>query len=236
MAEYIVTDLTRFSNLTEVCIAVINRETGECFRPLPYFKTEDVTKFNIHPGAILSGEMNINASVNNPHIEDASYNKLKYLGACTGDEFKEILDRTLSESVSSGFGITLAESQKHIPIGENANCSIVTIKIPPNLLSIHRGAYKPTNKPTRIKASFRDNNFHYFSYLPITDRGFYDYAQKYNIEDNLKKIRESINSQEELYLRIGVSRKHQIKDKNGYWLQVNGIYTFPDFLNEIRTY
>lgn len=142
------------------------------------------------------------------------------------------MDTILSESVEFGFGINLCEGQKHIPKGTNANCSIVTIKIPPNLLSIHTDNYNTT----RIKASFTDNNSHYFSYLPITDRGFYDYAQKYNAEDNLKKIREFIRSQKELYLRIGVGREHNINNKNGYWLQVNGIYTFPNFLDEIRRY
>lgn len=69
MTEYIVTDLTRFSNPKEVCIAVINRKTGQCLRPLPYFKNQDVTKFNIHPGAILRGEININSSASPPTLK-----------------------------------------------------------------------------------------------------------------------------------------------------------------------
>ena len=233
MSEYIITDLTRFNKHDEFCIAVIDRETGQCLRPMPYLKSAKIKELNIHPGAILSGDITIKNSLCTPHIEDSEYNtNLKYLGACSGDEFKTILDKTLSKSVEEGFNIILDDGQKHIPKSTTAKCSIVTIKIEPKLLNIHKDSYNPK----RIKASFTDNNFHYFSYLPITDRGFYDYAEKYNTEDNLKKVREFIHSQQEIYLRIGVGREHTIKDKAGYWFQINGIYTFPDFLTEIRSY
>ena len=46
MTRYIVTDLTRFSNLDTVCTAVINTETGECLRPMPYLASKVVEKLN----------------------------------------------------------------------------------------------------------------------------------------------------------------------------------------------
>lgn len=232
MAKYIVTDLTRFNNPEEVCIAVIDNETGQCLRPIPYLKSQEVAELNIHPGAILSGDININPSAPNPHVEDASWDKLKYHGPVSGEGFKSILDRSLSNSVASGFGITLTENQKHIPVGVQAICSIVTIKIPPAALSIHEDQFKPG----RIRASFTDAEGHYFSYLAITDRGFYDYAKQHQNDGQLRNVRQFIQSQEELYLRVGVSRQYQSGDRNGYWLQVNGIYTFPNFYEEIREY
>lgn len=46
-----------------------------------------------------------------------------------------------------------------------------------------------------------------------------------------------VQSQQELYLRIGLSRPFQAPNgKNGYWLQVNGIYTFPEYMDYIRCY
>lgn len=234
MGKYIVTDLTRFSALDKVCTAVIDVATGNCLRPMPYLGSENVKKLNMHPGAILEGKITQHPNADNPHLEDASWEGLKHKGRVSGDEFKAILDGTLSDSVASGFGITLAENQKHIPVGVQASCSIVTIKISPLLLSIHEDQHKPG----RIRASFADAEGHYFSYLSITDRGFYDYAKKHHDDGELRNLRKFIQSQVELYLRVGVSRQFQNPrdGRNGYWLQVNGIYTFPSFYEEIRNY
>ncbi|MEK6746134.1 MAG: hypothetical protein AABY33_03795 [Pseudomonadota bacterium] len=232
MAQYIVTDLTRFNAEEQVCTAVIDMDSGQCLRPMPYLTSKNVEELNMHPGAILRGDISLDPSAVNPHVEDATRGKLEYHGPASGIDFKAVLDRSLSNSVELGFGITLTENQKHIPFGEYANCSIVTVKISPEALSIHEDQYKPG----RIKASFTDAEGHYFSYLPITDRGFYDYAKKHQDDGQLRSVRQFIKSQAELYLRVGVSRRHQSGNRDGYWIQVNGIYTFPGFFEEIRKY
>jgi len=233
MGRYIVIDLTRFKEGNDdVCTAVIDMETGECLRPMPYLKGVRVRELNMHPGAVLEGEITKNIGAENPHIEDASYRDLKYKGPASGEEFKAFLERTLSDSIESGFGVPFGEGQKHIPAGQQAACSIITIRILPRTLTIHEDAYKPG----RIKVSFTDNMGHSYRYLPITDRGFYDYAKKHQDDGQLDKVQSFILSQVEVYLRIGVSRQYQSGDRNGYWLQVNGIYTFPSFYKEIRKY
>lgn len=232
MRRVVITDLTRFSNSDIVCTAAVDEVTGECFRPMPYLSSAKVAELNIHPGAILEGELFLNTNNSNPHIEDSSYTTLKYLGAASSDEFKSILDRTLSDSVSSGFGVPFSDEQKHIPVGVVATCSIITIKVDPISLSIHEDQYKPG----KIKASFTDGAGHSYRYLSITDRGFFDYAKKHQDDGELRKVQEFILTQEEVYLRIGVGRKWKVGDRDGYWLQVNGIYTFPNFLEEIRAY
>ena len=232
MARYIVTDLTRFSNPDTVCTAVIDTETGGCLRPMPYLKSQKVKELNIQPGAILEGEITLKQHVENPHIEDASYNNLKYADTASGDEFKAILDKTLSDSVASGFGIPFAAGQKHIQVGQQATCSIITIKILPSALRIHEDQYKPG----KIKASFTDGAGNFYNYLSITDRGFFDYAKKHQNDGQLGNVQNFISTQKEVYLRIGVSRQWKLGERDGYWLQVNGIYTFPKFFDEIRTY
>ncbi|MGP0566702.1 MULTISPECIES: dual OB domain-containing protein [unclassified Nitrospina] len=234
MGKYIVTDLTRFSNPDMVCTAVIDMDTGDCLRPMPYFESSTVEKLNMHPGAILEGNITLNSGAEKPHIEDASWSDLNYTGAASGDEFRTILDESLSDSVESGFDIALVENQKHIPVGVHAQCSIVTIKLLPAALSIHEDQYKPG----KIRASFTDAEGHYFSYLSITDRGFFDYAKQHQNDGQLRNVRQFVQSQEELYLRVGLSRQYQNPNdgRNGYWLQVNGIYTFPNFYQEIRKY
>lgn len=232
LSKVIITDLTRFNKPEKVCTAAIDMDTGECLRPMPYLESATVAKLNIHPGAILEGDITLNSNTSNPHIEDASYKNLKYLGAASSDEFKSILDQTLSSSVASGFGVLFRDGQKHIPVGVFATCSIITIKVSPLSLDIHEDQYKPG----KIKASFTDGAGHSFRYLSITDRGFFDYAKKHQDDGELRKVQNFILTQDEVYLRVGVSRKWKIGDRDGYWLQVNGIYTFPNFLEEIRAY
>lgn len=233
MREVIITDLTRFSTDENVCTAAIDVQTGECLRPMPYLKSAECEELGIHPGAILKGDLKFKVHSANPHIEDANYTSLNFHGACTGEKFQDILETSLSDSVSEGFGADFAAGQKHIPHDQQANCSIITIKISPNQLSIHEDQYKPG----KIKASFTDSSGHKYKYLPITDRGFHDYAKAHQNDGKLYEVTNLIGKQEEVYLRVGLSRVFQVPDgRNGYWLQVNGIYTFPHFHEEIRTY
>lgn len=55
MSEYIITDLTRFSNPNIVCVGVIDIATGQCFRPKPYFSSSWVDRSNLQPGDLLGG-------------------------------------------------------------------------------------------------------------------------------------------------------------------------------------
>jgi len=232
MRKVIVTDLTRFNYEEEVCTAVVDLDSGECLRPRPYLKTAKCAKLNMHPGAILEGNFTIQPSASNPHFEDADCSELKFLGAAPVEQFKSTLDRTLSPSVSIGFGINFEPRQKHIPVDETAKCSIITVKISPSDLIIHEDQYKPG----KIRASFTDQSGHAFGYLPISDRGFYDYAKQHQDDGKLYDVQRFVRSQDEIYLRVGVGRIWEANGKNGYWLQVNGIYTFPNYLEEIRSY
>ena len=233
MREVIITDLTRFSTNENVCTAAIDVKTGECFRPMPYLKSARCEELGIHPGAILKGDLNFQVNNAIPHVEDANYKNLNFHGACSGEVFQELLEKSLSNSVSEGFGVHFATGQKHIPHDQQANCSIITIKIAPNQLSIHEDQYKPG----KIKASFTDNAGHAYNYLSITDRGFHDYAKKHQTDGKLYEVTNLINEQDEVYLRVGLSRVFQVQDgRNGFWLQVNGIYTYPNFHGGIRAY
>lgn len=233
MREVIITDLTRFSTDEHVCTAAIDVHTGECFRPMPYLKGEKCRELGIHPGAILKGSIDFIGNPPNPHIEDANYGDLKYCGPSSGEKFKEVLSNSLCASLSDGFGIQFPTGQKHIPYGQQANCSIITIKVDPNHLDIHEDKYKPG----KIKASFTDESGQSFRYLSITDRGYYDYAMAHQNDGKLDEVISFIGNQEEIYLRIGLSRRFQSPDgRDGYWLQVNGIYTFPYFYEAIRSY
>ena len=200
MRRVIITDLTRFAKPDKVCIAAIDQKTGECLRPMPYIESSQVAKLNIHPGAILESDLALRANNSNPHLEDAVYQTMKYLGAASGEEFKSVLDQTLSTSVASGFGVAFDDRQKHIPFEVSAKRSIITIKVSPFSLDIHEDLYKPG----KIKASFADGAGQSFHYLSITDRGFFDYAKKHQDDGELSKVKSFLVMQEEIYLSTAV--------------------------------
>jgi len=210
LRKVIITDLTRFSTKDKVCTAAIDIETGECLRPMPYLSSDRCAELNIHPGAILEGDITLQNGSTNPHIEDAHYSKLQFLGPCSAYDFKNILDRSLSPSVSSGFGVNFEDNQKYIPSGTKANCSIITIKVFPHQIKIHEDQFKPG----KIKCSFTDKTGAQFKYLSITDRGFFDYAQTHQNDGRLPELQNFLQSQDEIYLRVGLGRAYQVGERN----------------------
>ena len=230
----IITDLTRFKEGSpNVCTAGVN-EDGQLIRPYPpYLLAKECERLDIHPGAILEGEFTVTNSAA-PHIEDATWEKLKYVKRCSSAEFKSALETGMFSSVSEGFEHTFAAREKCIPIAVTPPRSIITIKLAPHSFSIVADGYKQN----KIRANFWDSDGTQFSFVSITDRGFADLATKIKGDrSEIAKLNFHIQSQQELYVRIGLSRPHPAPNgRNGYWVQVNGIYTFPEYLDYIRCY
>jgi hypothetical protein len=64
-----------------------------------------------------------------------------------------------------------------------------------------------------------------------------DYAQRHRESSALAALNEQIATQDEVFLRIGLTRVYKNpQGKEGFWLQSNGIYTFPSILRYIRSY
>lgn len=231
--EIIITDLTRFNTSDKVCIAGINIATNECIRPMPYLTTAKCVELNILPGSKLDGDFQANSSRGLPHSEDNYYNNLTHNGACTSDEFHQVLNNTISASIATGFNYPFFEGGKVIPYTNSPRQSIITLKVHSSQIRIVKDSYNPG----KIKLNFQDNDDKKYTYLPITDLGFYNYAmQHYNDEDFPNRINSFLDMQEELYLRVGLSGRYANSGRDGYWLQINGIYTFPNFDTEIRSY
>lgn len=235
MKELIITDLTRFAaGNPNVCIAATDPTTGQFYRPHPYITSETCRRLNLQPGSKLGGNFTLVQGAAKPHVEDSNFSDGKSLGRCSKAEFQNVLELTLSPSVPDGFGVIFTKRfQKHIELDDAPDCSIITIKVEPNKLTIHEDEYKKG----KLKGSFWDAGNNFFGYLSITDRRFHDFAQKHHKDGELDKVTQFIASQDELYLRIGLSRAYQTQDgRNGYWLQINGIYIFPNYNDEIEDY
>ena len=158
---------------------------------------------------------------------------MKFLGPCSSEKFKRILKNTSFDSVEKGFGITLEAGQKHIPYVTPPDKSIIILPLNPNQFNIVEDNYKPG----KLRVIFTDQGEKHFSYLSITDLGFFEYAERARSRREIDNLNDSIHSQKELYIRLGLSRVYQnIDGRNGFWLQVNGIYTFPEYNQKIRCY
>lgn len=89
----IITDLTRFKpGKPDICMAGIDRETGECIRPMPHLPFTECTRLGILPGGILVGEFAFVTNRTAPHTEDCNYSNLKFAGPCSGEEFRMVLE------------------------------------------------------------------------------------------------------------------------------------------------
>jgi hypothetical protein len=230
---YIVTDLTRFSNKEIVCTALIELESGKCVRPMPYFRYEIMKQYGILPGAIFSGEFKPQSVLQSPHWEDCDYSELKYHGAATNVQFHSVLSKSAHPSVVDGFECNLGVGVKVIPKAHKAPRSIITLKIEPNRLEIVPDGYNGE----KIKLHFSDSSGKQYRFMPITDLGFADHTQAHHASGDLSKLNEHIHASEEVYLRVGLGREYRASDgREGYWIQINGIYTFPSKLNLVRGY
>jgi len=233
--QIIITDLTRFSKKDKiVCIAGINSESGECIRPMPYIKTERCKELSILPGAILSGNFTEPPKIELPHVEDRFYDNLEFIGPCTSEQFKQILLNSENKSVESGFNVELSAGQKYIPLNTIPSKSIITISTSPSNIHVMRSQFKEDS----IKLIFTDTLGKEFRYMPITDLGFYEYALKNTkVATGIQQLNKFLRSQDQIFLRLGLSRPYSAPDgREGFWIQVNGLYTFPDYLNELRSY
>ena len=111
--------------------------------------------------------------------------------------------------------------------------SIITISTSHANIEIVEDFYKPG----KIKLNFTDQSGRDFKYIPITDLGFHDYAIQHHQSNDLNSLNSFIRAQSEVLLRLGLSGSYKAPNgREGYWLQANGIYTFPDYHQEIRSY
>lgn len=230
--KIIITDLTRFKNKDLVCTAGV-AEDGTVIRPMPYLTASGCKELDIHPGGILEGDFTMKNTAA-PHIEDATSTKMTFNGACSKADFQEALEKTCYPTIAEGFGIEGPIRNKFIPIEITPIRSLATIKVNPRSFSVVQTHYDPT----KLRAHFSDNGGSELGFVSVADRGFSDYSLE-NPDDRQKvaELNQFIRSQDELYLRLGVGRPWPNKDgENGHWIQLNGIYTFPEKLEYIRCY
>lgn len=238
------TDLTRFHNQGLVCVAGVNPETGQCIRPFlangnggsEYLNYDFVRKNNIVPGSNLSARFIKKQGTHAPHTEDHIVSGELTTSRATRREFQEVLDSFSFTTVAEGFGEN--PTNKYFAIDNAPPISIFTLKITNpqrnfNLMLTEKyGA--------AFKVNFTDEAGFRMEYLKVTDLGFSDRLEEIQKERfgafNLNRL---LTSQDVVYLRVGLGQPFAPNDdesRRGYYVQINGIYSFPDFREDLRTY
>lgn len=230
----IITDLTRFGEGKPiVCTAGVDPQTGDSILPLPYLPFSEFTRLGMFPGGILSGEFTPEPSRKPPHTEDSRHKNLQFLGPCSSADFKSVLIGSAAVSVEDGFGVALPAGAKVIPLTPPPPRSIITVQVSPTSVEIVEDGYKPG----KLRIHFTDGAGKRYRFFSIADLGFHDYAQRHRESGALSELNEAIAAQEEVFLRIGLGRAFKNpQGTEGFWMQANGIYTFPAKLSYIRSY
>jgi len=234
MTSIIITDLTRFAHGNpSVCVAGIEVKSGKCIRPMPYLKFEECVELDLFPGSILTGDLTPFPNLKFPHTEDCRAIGLKLTGVCTSDEFRKVLEESCATGVENGFGVSIPNGERVIREDSAPASSIITLRVDSKHIRIADG-YKPGS----IRLDFRDSVGREWYNFPITDLGFFDYAQRHQKSDAMKALNDKISKQSEVFLRIGLARlwKKPPDGPEGFWMQANGIYTFPDKIRYVRSY
>lgn len=233
----VITDLTQMPTAKGVCIAGID-QYNRCVRPvLPggvrqehlYIKGE----LAIRPRAKVIFDFH-QVPIKPPHIENLGFDpdSIEYLGLYTDSEWEGVLQASSFSTVENIYDGLLREHRWVEPdvnvrsLGTVSEVQIEKIEFEPLKIPGH---YKP-------RLTFRDRTDWTFP-LPVSDLSFRTFAN-YEIRRLGSALAAStrmltmLRSASRLYLRIGLPGPwlNPNTGKVGSWMQVTGIYTFPDYL------
>ncbi|MBA7566194.1 hypothetical protein ES708_07882 [subsurface metagenome] len=216
----------------EVCVVGIDAE-GKCIRPvcdggfLKQYLYDSQRRVIIRHGAKVEFDLHP-VDILPPHIEDLMFDpsSITGRGKCSASEWENTLRRSSFETVSEIYDGLIQDNAWVMPgaetksIGTLAKASIIDVYLTP-------GNVKP-------RITFADNSGCEFE-RPASDLTMWDrchYLVKDQGNDILsvqKELLSSLQRADRLYLRLGLARPWGQDGK--CWLQVTGVYTFPDYLD-----
>ncbi len=239
--DILITDLTQMRR-NNFCIAGVTPK-GVTVRPDISHNTiqeKHLIRNNqpiIRPRAVLRMDLQSKSSWDAPHTEDRDWinpDETEFLRLATEQAWKIALQRTLYESVHEIFETELYDNKRIEPgtgvrsLGTIRSESVDGFIYQPDMFE--RGKY-------RYRLSFTQADGQCFEDLPITDLALRYYADYLRLHDkiscdDIQAMLLSSFQTTEIWLRLGLTRPFQKKRDDDSWcyLQVNGIYTFPDYL------
>ncbi|MFU8772183.1 MAG: dual OB domain-containing protein [Anaerolineales bacterium] len=229
-----ITDLTRMQ-AGRVCIAGYDQH-GRCIRPVlppPGIMEQSLFVNNnliIYPFSMVEYDL-VRPISKPPHTEDYSYDPttVRYVKRLDEGERREILNKSLSKSVEEIFGQPIRTGPGHFVLDGQGSRSLGTIR--PN--RIIKAIYEQESGGSiRYRLGFEDDakDIYWLSVADLTWRYYCDFQRRKGLP--YQKIGNALTGlflSNEVYIRIGLARSWAKYPERCY-LQVTGIYSFPDYL------
>jgi hypothetical protein len=236
LLQVTITDLTRMSG-SRVCLAGYTLDQI-CVRPVLRFGGLEESwlyqngRIMIRPFAVIRFNANTEESIQNPpHCEDRIISLLYHkVGQLDERQKQELLGEIVDEGVTQIFGAEIqSDMGYYIRAGEGTR-SLGTV-----CAEITQVSYGPTEDGKwdyRIQFTDQMGDAYRLKVTDLALRMFFDYQRDHNnlsLAAIASGFRSAIN-QAKVYLRIGLARPWKPVHPDKCFLQVTGIYTFPDYL------
>ena len=232
-----ITDLTQMGE-GRVCIAGYLPD-GVCVRPV--LRYEGLTKdwlcagnqALIRPFSLIEFEFDsIRYDISKPHIEDRIIKNTHYIfeGKLNIQQRLELLLKIDDRIVNKIFGAEINRGPGWYIRNGEGDRSIGTIS-DPKISKIYYNK-KDSKLEYRIAFTDRSNSSYNLAVTDLTFRYFLDFMhfiENHNPQKISESLTEKLNSSQ-LFLRIGLGRGWNKYPERCY-LQINGIYSFPDYLD-----
>jgi hypothetical protein len=228
------TDVTRMRP-PRVCVAGYD-ENNVCIRPVLRYAQIDESALEAAGGLITPfAEVEYDftpAPSTPPHVEDHIYapESVRWIRRLSESERHALLRATCRPRVDQAFGAPLVHISNHFVRMGSGACSLVTIQTrgAPTVHLLEKG------ERTQWRLLFRDSANQTYN-LPITDLAWHYFVavqQQYSAQD-ARALEARLNRllcKDAVYLRVGLTREYP-SGSHQCWLQVNSIFTFPDYLD-----
>ena len=237
--KILITDLTAMSG-DRVCIAGIDREWNTI---RPVFTRSSPTRRHlqrngqvvIRPRAVVAMQLEPLANPEAPHIEDCLWTQpysarfVQLLEEARWQRAVQYLAEDCSRPLFGARLQRLGRDRNRVTRPEDATYSLATVRCTGDIT--FRFSVKERNSGFRYALWFHDDKGEVYENIPVTDlalrawanSGFFQGADAQGISDELSA---KLNAANSVHLRVGLGREY----KNKLWLQVNGIFSFPDWL------
>lgn len=237
----LITDLTAMQG-DRVCIAGVdgNLQNIRPVLPQPGVLHDHLFYRNrviVRPRAVLRLQLDPSINAEMPHVEDYDWHdpvpptSLEYL--MEEARWRQILQRLAKESPQPLFGTGLKshkDARNRKLKSSKATFSLTTIDVDQIYFFdcqqdvFEKGKY-------RYRLSFRDDRQNSYDDIPVTDLALQAWAvAQIRRGANPQTLSDWLSTQlqdaQQVFLRLGLGREF----RREFWLQVNGIYSFPDWL------
>ena len=230
----VITDVTRMRE-GRVCIAGYDQE-GRCIRPVlppPGIHESALYAYGhviVFPFAEVEYEL-LHSTPEPPHTEDYRYDpaSVRFVGQVSEETRKEVLTKSLFPSLEAVFEVPVCTDPGHYVVAGKGPRSLGTIRPARILKAIYEQSEEGSWK-YRLGFVDGEDKTYWLTVNDLTWRYYNDRGRTMGIDPKAMSSRlTSALKRRDVYLRVGLTRGWE-KFPDRCYIQVTGIYTFPDCL------